>query len=638
MIADTRVGIPLTGGKYWHGGVSYIEALVKSIIALPRIERPEIFLVITNNVIAQLDYYQQLLAYFDGIILLSPAPPAKDLEERLGQSLTWRQSYDELFTLIDFYYPVNSDIMPYPQAISWIPDFQHKYLPDFFSEYEYKAREEQFKKIATNAKLVVFNSRDVESDFKKYYPTSTAQTCVLPAACLPEDAWYTPDPSEVQAKYNLPERFILCSNQFWVHKNHLALFRAIALIKSSGQNVHLVCTGATEDYRAPTYFNYLCNEITQLKIDDSVTILGLIPREDQIQLIRRCLFVVQPSLFEGLSLIVQECQALGKPLVLSDLEIHRQYQYGTLFNRQSPEDLAKTMLPLLANCQPGPDTKSETRAKANALASVQACGRQFSALLLSQLDTAAPPPAPLPPMIPIVTSLSLDNLANEQRAIASWQQAGFKVIAINAAPDITRLSPQFPDVEFFVSATDATYRYGKPYIYFHDVINYCLNQSSAIFGIVKADISLAPELLPFVAREGNKSIIFGSCQDTDSSDTVNGTEHSGGFDYIFFDRTVANHYPKASFCLGLYWWDYWAILMAIAADVPAKRLTTPIAQHIRHQAVPNIELWQKLGFELARYAEPEYAVTTDSMAKYQQLLLQTIKDNSLPLTLNTPPN
>ncbi|MBP2655276.1 MAG: glycosyl transferase group 1 [Firmicutes bacterium] len=635
MIATTRVGIPLTGGKYWHGGVSYIETLVKSVTALPKSERPELYLVISDHTLPHFECYQPFLSHFDGIIMLSPNPPAGDLVDKLGKAPVWCHNFNELFAIIDFYYPVNSDVLPYPQAASWIPDFQHKALPEFFSEYEHNSREDQFQKVAAEAQLVIFNSHDAEADFKKYYPASKAVTKILPAAIYPEEDWYTADPSAIQAKYNLPPRFVLCSNQFWIHKNHLTLFRAAALIKSAGQAIHIVCTGPTDDYRAPAYFTYLQNEITRMKLDDSITVLGLIPRSDQLQLLRRCMFVVQPSLFEGLSLIVQECRAFGKPLLLSDLDIHKEYQYGTLFNRLSPEDLAARMVNLLSDCCPGPDTAAEITAKNCAMELVHTCGRQFSSIILDHLCSIKPPPSPKPahPPVAIVTSLSLDNITNEQLAIKSWQQAGFKVIAMNTADDIARLSPLFPDIEFIPASRDASARYGKPYIYFRDLVDCCVNLPSAISGIAKADIILPPELMPFVAQEGQGSIIFGSRLDTDSADLATGDEHSGGFDYIFFDKSVANYYPRESFCLGLYWWDYWAVLMPIAAGVTAKRLELPIAKHVRHQTSPNLELWRKLGLELARYAETDYAVTPDTLANYQKLLFQTIKDNSTAVSL-----
>lgn len=631
MLANIRVGIALTGGKSWHGGVSYIEALVKSVAMLAANERPQLFLVVTAQSLADLELYRPFIAHFDGVILLGEAATngARLAEHQPVCCHTW----EEVFALIDFYYPVNSGVLPYRQAVSWIPDFQHRYLPEYFSGYEAAYRDSQFGQIAEQASLVIFTSRAVENDFRKFYPQAKAATKVLSSWPMPEESWYRGDPAAVQAKYGLPDRFVLCANQFWTHKNHLTLFRAVGLLARGGHDIHLVCTGRTEDYRSPGYFELLQAEIVKLGIADRITILGHIPREDQLQLLRRSLFVVQPSLFEGLSLIVQECRALGKPLVVSDLAVHIEGGYGTLFDRHNPEDLAAKMAGLLAGGRPGPDMTAEAQAREIARREAEKCGREFCSLVLEHLGYAGRPPA-APPGVTIVTSLVRGNIANQQAALASWRQLGFKVVAVNSPADIAALRPDFPDLEFIPAYRDATAKYGKSYIYFHDLVEYCRQQPTAVWGIVKSDIILRGDgLVPFIAKEAAGAVVFGARVDVDEAGVADGSARSGGFDYLFFDSRAAACYPPEDFCFGLYWWDYWAVIMAIAGDVPAKWLVSPVAYHVKHAVTTDLALWHKLGSLLARYAETDYAVTGDTIAAYQQLLFCTIKDNSAPLTL-----
>lgn len=630
MIANTRVGIPLTGGEYWYGGVSYVETLVRSLAILPKSERPQLYLVVTRSSLDNFNCYRPFISLFDGIIYLGQA--IDGLEACFGLKPLHCQSWDELFSLIDFYYPVNSDVLPYRQAVSWIPDFQHRYLPEFFSDYECQSREKQFAKIAAQAGLVILNSRSAAADFKKYYPDSQAKTRVLSAYPYPSADWYQPDPQEIQRKYRLPERYVLCCNQFWVHKNHSTLFQAVAMLKKSGQDIHLVCTGPTNDYRTPGYFDGLQAEIDALAIRENTTILGLIPREDQLQLLRRSLFVVQPSLFEGLSLVVQECRALAKPIVLSDLDVHAEYNYGTLFERMSPADLAQKLAGMLAASQPGPDRAAEADAKAAALKAAENGARQFSAIVLEHLGCRQPAedtPAP----VTILTALALDNIANQQAAIRSWRRCGFKVAAVNAVDDIDILQPQFPEVEFIAAARDGRKEYGKPLIYLDDLLYWCSRQLSPVCGIVKADtIFTLDTLAAIMAKEASGAMVFGARMDA-AADGGEEVPHIGGFDYIFFDKDIIRIYPPEAFCLGLYWWDYWLTIMAIASDIPAKRVISPVARHIIHSSTADVALWRRLGMLLANYASTDFAVTADTMAAYQQLLFTTIKDNSEPLTL-----
>lgn len=635
MIANTRVGIPLTGSRQWHGGVSYVETLVRSLSVLAKSERPQLYLVITERSLADFDCYRPFAHLFDGVIFLGPS--VAGLETVLGVTPVHCQSWEELFSLVDFYYPVNSDVLPYRQAVSWIPDFQHRYLPEFFSGYEYQSRESQFLKIARQANLLILNSRAAESDFKKYYPESAVTTKVLSASPYPEESWYFGEPEEVQRKYRLPERFVLCCNQFWVHKNHLTLFQAASLLKKAGHAIHLVCTGSTEDYRIPGFFASLQGEIDRLGIGENISILGLIPREDQLQLLRRSLFVVQPSLFEGLSLVVQECRALGKPIVLSDLEVHAEYHYGTTFRRRDPQDLAEKMEALLPCCQPGPDKEAESRARADALAAVEDRAREFCDIVLEYLGCPGGPvskPSPAPP-VTILTSLAPDNIPAQQAALRSWRQCGFRTVALNAPADISVLQPHFPETKFVPAYRDGRNVYGKAYVYLQDLIACAAKQPTQVCGIVKADIVFKDErLAAFVAKEAAGSILFGSRLDVDSLDAGEGTPRIGGFDYVFFDKKGLGCYPAESFCLGLYWWDYWLTLIAIANDIPGKMLVSPVAYHVRHAAPADVGLWTRLGILLSRYAETDYAVTAEKMAEYQQLLFYTVRDNSVPVHIN----
>lgn len=375
---ELRVGISLTGGKQWSGGVSFIEAHVKTLSTLPRAERPRLFLVITEDYQNDFACYRPFVDIFDGIIYFPGNPYTP--HDLTYPPLIPCASQDDLFTQIDFYFPVTLGVMPYRPAASWIPDFQHKYLPELFSPPEIAARDELCRRVAEQASLLYCTSQAVEKDFRRFYPAAQATTRILTLPAYPEDTWFNGDPARTQEKYGLPVRFALCANQFWLHKNHRRLFAAIALLRRRGIDIHLACTGLPHDYRSPGYFHTLLRDLEELGIVDLVHILGLLPRLDQIQLIRRSLFVIQPSLFEGLSLIVQECKALGKNIIVSDLDIFTEDACGIPFNRTDPQDLADKIANLSALTSPGPDLARETAAKTRAIGLAERYARDFCRL------------------------------------------------------------------------------------------------------------------------------------------------------------------------------------------------------------------------------------------------------------------
>ncbi|MFZ5906229.1 MAG: methyltransferase domain-containing protein [Nitrospirota bacterium] len=378
MISELHIGIPMFGQKNWIGGVTYVELLVQAITTLPKEERPQLFLIVQN--LDAVDLHRAILSLFDGIIYIGH--DLRHAEAVLQRHVLHIRSDKELSGQIDFYYPVVGDVLPGICSASWIFDFQHVHLPEFFSSQEITARNNAFQKIAMHAKMVVFSSKDAENDFKKLYPHSSSITRILSFHKLIPEEWYFLEPDKVQKKYGLPDRFFLCSNQFFAHKNHLRLLEAIALLYKAEYDVHLVCTGSTNDYRFPGYFKTIQQKIIDLDIQSCVHILGIIPRIEQLQLMRRSLAVIQPSLFEGWSTVVEDARALGKTIFLSDLPVHFEQapHYAEYFNRYEAEDLAKSIKRLIPNLQPGPDRGREQHARLEGIDLVKGYASNFCAI------------------------------------------------------------------------------------------------------------------------------------------------------------------------------------------------------------------------------------------------------------------
>lgn len=638
MITAIRVGIPVIGGEGWLGGVSHMELHVKAVTSLPKDERPQLFLIITSNTLKNFRWYQPFVSLFDGTIFvgqnLAEAVTTVDLP------LIHCKNYDELFQKIDFLFPVSFDVLPHRCSAAWIHDFQHRYLPDFFSAQDREGRDAQCQKIAEHAKLIFLSSNAVKKDFLEFYPWSKAITRVLALRIYPEDTWYSGNPLEVQKKYNLPDRFVLCSNQFWVHKNHLRLFQAIALLHQAGQDIDIVCTGLTYDYRCPAYFEKLQQYINSLGISHLVHILGQIPRHDQIQLIRRSLFVVQPSLFEGLSLIVQECKTLGKSIILSNLDVHLGHQYGSYFRTTDSKDLAQKISELLTVSQPGPDDEMETVAKITALESVRNYAQEFCKLAEeSQVIFNKTLDSPRTTTnynkqtaITIATSIApYTNLEFQKKAIDSWLALGFRTISINLPNEIEVLQHHFPNIEFVTAKKNADNN--APYIFFDDLLHCLAAQESSICGIVKSDIYLKNDkLYLFIKQQAIHSLIYGSRVDIDTIEACSNRKLSG-FDYFFFDREMIPRYPQDEFCLGLPWWDLWAVLIPMAHKIPLKRLSNPIAFHAAHPANHNFDYYIPLALTLTKYFSPRFAIDKDTVDKYYYLLVEMINRSSVDITI-----
>lgn len=318
----------------WRGGVIYTHNLVRALSRLPEGERPRVTLFCRYSA----ELFEEVSSLADKTVVYnSPLDrlfggtrfevDAQRVNAGIGSALL-REAAPELARVarhekVDAVFPVTVNYTRLlPTAIAWIPDLQHCFLPDFFSRLARAARDKAFPALLRDPKRhVVFSSNSAVDDALRAYGPPLAKTHVLHFTTVPLPEWFQ-DPLPFVAKYNLPPNYVILCNQFWIHKDHLTAFKAVAKLKSQGLRVDLVCTGPTQDNRHPEFFPKLKSQMKELGIEQQVHILGMIPRVDQICLVRAARVVLQPSQFEGWSTVIEDARSVGKPVIASDFPVH----------------------------------------------------------------------------------------------------------------------------------------------------------------------------------------------------------------------------------------------------------------------------------------------------------------------------
>jgi glycosyltransferase involved in cell wall biosynthesis len=276
---------------------------------------------------------------------------------------------------LNFIYPytpyqkVNKELI----TASWIPDFQHKYLPHLFDLSSIFIRDTSFKYISKQSPKVVVSSKSAETDFHKFFPDSKADVKILSFTTFPLPDWYTSERQEILSIYSLPQKFFLVSNQFWKHKNHEVVFRAISVLKSRGLYIYIVFTGKLEDDRHKGYAQEIRNMIDHLKINKQIYLLGLIPKKHQVQIMRSAIAMIQPSLFEGWSTVVEDARCFGKKIALSSIPVHLEQNPpdAAYFDKESPDELADILGDWWGSIDIGFDFDREVIARQNSFRQIE---------------------------------------------------------------------------------------------------------------------------------------------------------------------------------------------------------------------------------------------------------------------------
>jgi glycosyltransferase involved in cell wall biosynthesis len=241
---------------------------------------------------------------------------------------------------------------PECKMVSWITDFQHKFYPDFFSKKNLLERETRIKQILGNSDAIILSSHDAYSHLKKFYKVDDKKIKVhiMPFVSMIQD-FALPDFDTLKNRYNITTPYFLVSNQFYAHKNHIVVLKAIAELKKTGLSFTVYFTGKTDDYRNPLFYSSLTDYIAENNIQSHAKILGIIPREDQLSLLKNAIATIQPSKFEGWSTIIEDAKTLQRQIICSNIDVHVEQlgENAFYFNPDSVDELSKHIVMFLQN-------------------------------------------------------------------------------------------------------------------------------------------------------------------------------------------------------------------------------------------------------------------------------------------------
>lgn len=240
--------------------------------------------------------------------------------------------------------------MPYP-TVAWFTDFQHRRLPQLFSSAARWRREGGFRLQIASGRFVMLSSKSALRDFKAFYPAVAGRASVVRFASRPPAELLKQNPAEVAARYELPERFFFLPNQFWRHKNHKVVLDALSILKERGIDIVVAATGAKDDPREPDYFDNIMKQVAERSLSHNFRYLGMLPSSHVFALLRVSVALLNPSRFEGWSTTVEEAKSFGVPMILSDLDVHREQTAGTAnyFGTDNPAALAELLIRVANN-------------------------------------------------------------------------------------------------------------------------------------------------------------------------------------------------------------------------------------------------------------------------------------------------
>ncbi len=305
----------------WEGEKNYLNSLITAIneysdqdVSVKIISSDKIFKYLKKLKLNNIELIKSNLFYDKNYL---------NLFRKISSKLF--KSYDPiLFYLIKKY---NLNIIShfnnpsiFCKSICWLPDFQHFRMPENFDDREIKRRNNLYKNIIENSSLILLSSKSSINDLNKF--SNKKKLSYKKLNFVPHIDFNILNKNKVKT-YKL-NNYLIVPNQFWKHKNHSILVKAVNRLQKKNLKFQIVLTGESKSQKDKKVFNEFINEIKTNRLDKYFLYLGKVPYSDLINLIHQSNALINPSLFEGWSTSVEEAKILNKTILLSNIKVHKE--------------------------------------------------------------------------------------------------------------------------------------------------------------------------------------------------------------------------------------------------------------------------------------------------------------------------
>lgn len=199
-----------------------------------------------------------------------------------------------------------------PSAVT-IPDVQHEYYPEYFTPEILAWRRQTYGLSAQLADVVFTISEYSKQTIVEKYQIPAEKVVVVDLDV--DEEFRHPSPPDALQQFRslqLPSRYIYYPANFWPHKNHETLLRAVDILRRGRMpDIHLVLTGA--DHGSAE----IRTQIARLGLRKHVTLLSYQPRSVVAEIHRHAEAVAFISRFEGFGIPILEAFHCRTPVVCS---------------------------------------------------------------------------------------------------------------------------------------------------------------------------------------------------------------------------------------------------------------------------------------------------------------------------------
>ena len=240
------------------------------------------------------------------------------------------------------------------KCLSWIADFQYLHYPEFFKFKTRILRNFNIFLCSLHSPKILLSSYDSQKDLKSVSKKAHSKSAV--------SQFYFKSPKKkelfslnsLKRKFHIGDKFFYLPNQYWAHKNHIVVLKALKYLKNENNNLKVISTGNKNDHRNSSYYDDINLFIEKNNLDLNYKYIGLVSYAEVLSLIYHSVALINPSKFEGRHSSLEQARSLGKQSILSNISIHKEQAVPNsyYFNIENFVQLSKIMNKLWKSYSP----------------------------------------------------------------------------------------------------------------------------------------------------------------------------------------------------------------------------------------------------------------------------------------------
>ncbi len=226
-------------------------------------------------------------------------------------------------------------------SISVEHDLMHRYEKRFPEVAEgYWNREAKYRTMKKCTDVVIVDSKLGKKQFMESYmgkKDKFPKIVPLPYISPRKQENFEEDEILNKIKKQLPQKFIFYPAQFWQHKNHINLLKAVKYLENILPDIHLVLVGSPKN-NGKAIMRYIKDN----QIQDKVSIYGFVNDATIFYLYRNAVALVMPSFFGPTNIPPLEAMTIGCPVLVADKYAMPEQvgNAGLCFNNEDPQEIA----------------------------------------------------------------------------------------------------------------------------------------------------------------------------------------------------------------------------------------------------------------------------------------------------------